>query len=91
MNKLKDLKTFQVLKSDEEAERFIDEADLSEYDFSQFRPAYFEFEKKSAQINMRVPEPLLKAVKSMAKSRGIPYTRLIRETLERAVEDFRAK
>jgi predicted DNA binding CopG/RHH family protein len=31
------------------------------------------------QINMRVPKPLLAAVKARAKARGIPYTRFIRE------------
>jgi len=34
---------------------------------------------------MRVPGPLLAAVKARAKARGIPYTRFIRETLERAM------
>jgi predicted DNA binding CopG/RHH family protein len=34
---------------------------------------------------MRLPAPLLAALKAMAKDRGIPYTRLIREALERAV------
>jgi predicted DNA binding CopG/RHH family protein len=46
---------------------------------------HFEFAKKDKQINMRLPAPLLAALKSMAKDRGIPYTRLIREALERAV------
>jgi predicted DNA binding CopG/RHH family protein len=32
-----------------------------------------------------VPKLLLAAVKARAKARGIPYTRLIRETLERAM------
>jgi len=32
-----------------------------------------------------VPRPLLAAVKARAKARGIPYTRFIRETLERAM------
>ena len=40
---------------------------------------------KGLQINMRVPKPLLAAVKARAKARGIPYTRFIRETLEQAV------
>ena len=38
------------LKTDEEAERFVAEADLSEYDLSGFKPARFEFEKKSARV-----------------------------------------
>jgi predicted DNA binding CopG/RHH family protein len=72
------------LASDAQAERFL-EQDLSGLDFSQFRPARFEFEKKGAQLNMRLPQPLLDAVKRRAKLRGIPYTRFIREVLERAV------
>jgi len=72
------------LRTDEEAEAFL-EQDLSHLDFSQFKPARFEFEKKDEQLNMRVPKPLLDAVKARAKARGIPYTRLIRETLEQAL------
>lgn len=73
------------LKSDSEAEAFLAQ-DLSALDFSQFQPVRFEFEKKNDQINMRVPRSLLVLVKARAKERGIPYTRLIRETLERAME-----
>jgi predicted DNA binding CopG/RHH family protein len=72
------------LRTDEQAEAFLTQ-DLSNLDFSQFKPARFEFEKKDEQINMRVPKPLLAAVKARAKARGIPYTRFIRETLEQAV------
>jgi predicted DNA binding CopG/RHH family protein len=72
------------LRSDEQAEVFLAQ-DLSKLDFSQFKPTRFEFEKKDEQINMRVPRPLLAAVKARAKSRGIPYTRFIRETLEQAI------
>ena len=72
------------LKTDRQAEAFLAQ-DLSNLDFSQFKPARFEFEKKDEQINMRVPKPLLEAVKARARARGIPYTRFIRETLERAM------
>jgi len=72
------------LKTDSQAEAFLAQ-DLSDLDFSQFKPAKFEFEKKDDQINMRVPKPLLEAVKARAKARGIPYTRFIREMLERAI------
>ena len=72
------------LKSDKEAETFLDQ-DLSGLDFSQFRPVRFEFEKKTARVNMRLPQPLLDAVKKRATSRRIPYQRFIREALERAV------
>jgi len=72
------------LRSDREAEKFLAQ-DLSGLDFAQFKPVRFEFEAKDEQINMRVPKPLLAAVKARAKARGIPYTRFIRETLERAI------
>ena len=72
------------LRTDEQAEAFLAQ-DLSNLDFSQFKTVRFEFEKKDEQINMRVPKPLLAAVKARAKARGIPYTRFIRETLEQAV------
>lgn len=75
------------LTTDEEAERFVDEADLSEYDLSGFKPMQFEFEKKSARVNMRLPEPLLDAVKAKARARGIPYQRFIREAIERALAE----
>ncbi len=79
------LKPFPRFDTDEAAERFVETADLSEYDFSGFRPTRFEFEPKAAQINMRVPQSLLDALKERARRRGIPYTRFIRELMEREV------
>ena len=78
-------KKIPTFETDEEAERFVDTADLTQYDLSGAKPVQFEFERKGAKINMRVPKPLLDAVKARAKARGIPYTRFIRETLEQAV------
>jgi predicted DNA binding CopG/RHH family protein len=72
------------LTTDEEAEAFL-EQDLSDLDFSQFKPVRFEFARKDARVNMRLPEPLLEAVKERAKARGIPYQRFIREALEHEV------
>jgi predicted DNA binding CopG/RHH family protein len=78
-------KKIPVLKTDDEAGRFVDTADLSEYDLSGFKRVHFEFQKKTAQLNMRVPKPLLDAVKKRAKARGIPYTRFVREAVEHAL------
>jgi predicted DNA binding CopG/RHH family protein len=71
-------------RSDEEAAAFL-EQDLSDLDFRAFKPAHFEFEKKEAQVNMRLPKSLLDAVKRRSAARGIPYTRFIREALETAL------
>ncbi|MGE4450155.1 CopG family antitoxin [Castellaniella sp.] len=68
-------------ESDQEAEAFLDQ-DLSDLDFSQFKPMRFELEPKSASLNMRLPAALLDAVKARAKARGIPYTRYVRMLLE---------
>ena len=71
-----------TFKSDAEAAAFLDQ-DLSDLDFSQFKPVSFEFGNKDAQLNMRVPKPLLDAVKRKAQARGMPYTRYIRELMEK--------
>jgi predicted DNA binding CopG/RHH family protein len=71
-------------KTDEEVEAFLDQ-DLSDLDFSQFKRVHFEFAKKTAQVNMRLPEALLEAVKERSVARGIPYTRFIREAVEHAI------
>ena len=71
-----------TLTTDEAAERSVAEADLTAYDLAAFTPTHFEFEKKAAQINMRVPKPLLDAVKTRAAARGIPFTRYIRMLME---------
>ncbi|WP_421761409.1 CopG family antitoxin [Devosia sp.] len=70
------------MTTDDEAETFLMQ-DLSALDFSQFRPMPFEFEKKEAQVNMRVPRSLLDSVKDRAKAHGVPYTRYIRMLMER--------
>ena len=72
-------------KTDKEAEDFVNSADLSKYDLSGAKAVKFEFEKKGARLNMRLPEPLLEAVKESARQRGIPYQRFIRDVLEQAV------
>lgn len=72
------------MTTDKAAENFLNQ-DLSDLDFRQFKPVQFEFEAKDARVNMRLPEPLLKAVKAKAARQGIPYQRFIRQALENAV------
>lgn len=82
-NPRKPIPSFQ---SDKDAEEFVEQADLTEYDLSGFKPMKFEFAKKEATLNLRVPSSLLQAVKAKAASQGIPYTRYVRMILE---EDLR--
>lgn len=72
------------LKTDAEAEAFL-EQDLSDLDFSKFKPMRFEFQPKDRSINLRLPESLLRAVQMKAKSQGMPYQRFIRSVLEQTV------
>ena len=71
-------------KTDKEAEAFL-EQDLSDLDFSQFKPMHFEIRPKHKSVNLRISEGLLEAVRENAKREGVPYQRFIRHVLERAV------
>ncbi len=78
------------LRSDKEAEDFVEKADLTEYDLSAMRAIRFEFQPKSERVNMRVPRQLLDAVRASAAKAGVPYQRFIRQALEDAVQRKRA-
>lgn len=80
--KLKPLPTFHT---DREAEDFVDTADLSEYDLSGGRFMRFELRRKDKQINIRMPEDMLNAVKAKAKELDVPYQRFIREAIAQAL------
>jgi predicted DNA binding CopG/RHH family protein len=71
-------------KTDEEVEAFLKQ-DLSDLDFSQFKPMRFELKPKQKSLNLRISEGLLDAVRKDAKREGIPYQHYIRQALERVV------
>jgi predicted DNA binding CopG/RHH family protein len=79
---------FPALKSDEQAEAFL-EQDLTDYlHKGNLVPASamrFEFKPKQKSLNLRISDELLNAVRKDAKREGIPYQRYIRLALERAV------
>jgi predicted DNA binding CopG/RHH family protein len=79
-------KKLPKLRSDKEAEDFVANSDLTEYDLSGMRVVRFEFQPKSERVNMRLPRPLLDAVKATAAKAGVPYQRFIRQALENAVQ-----
>ncbi len=82
-------KKIPSFETDEEAEAFVAEADLSEYDLSGATLVRFELKRKDKSINLRLPEDLLNAVRDRAAKEGIPYQRFIRMALERAVQPRR--
>jgi predicted DNA binding CopG/RHH family protein len=80
-------KPIPSFRTDAEAEKFVDTADLSEYDLSGGQIVHFELKPKDKSINLRLPEKLLEAVRSRAQHAGIPYQRFIRMALERALQE----
>jgi predicted DNA binding CopG/RHH family protein len=79
-------KTIPTFKTDEEAERFVASADLSEFDLAG-QYVKFELKPKDKTISLRLPEALLNEVRLRAQRAGMPYQRFIRLALERAVHD----
>ncbi len=79
-------KAIPTFKTDKEAEDFVANADLTEYDLSGGHFVRFEMKRKDKSVNLRLPEQLLEAVRRRARDAGIPYQRFIRMALERAVQ-----
>ena len=80
-------KTIPTFRTDEEAERFVDAADLSEYDLSGGQVVHFELKPKDKSVNLRLAAQLLQAVRNRASRAGIPYQRFIRMALEAALRE----
>lgn len=79
----KSKKPWPTLPTDEAADAFVTNADLSQYDWSAAEPVRYEFERKAAAFNMRLPQALLDAMKNKAASKGVPFTRYVRMLIEK--------
>jgi predicted DNA binding CopG/RHH family protein len=77
--------------SDEAARQFVAEADLTAFDLTGGTVVRYEFQPKTADVHLRMPKPLLDAVKAEAVRAGVPYQRFIRQTLEEALETARRR
>ena len=77
-------KKIPEIMTDKQAEKII-ENDLSDLDFSQFRPVQFEYKPKNRQVNLRMSEELLAAVKIKAENEGMSYQRYIRQAVENSL------
>ena len=78
-------KTIPSFATDDEAENFVDTADLSEYDLKGTF-VRFELKPKDRTVSLRLPETLLDAVRARADRDGVPYQRFIRLAVERALQ-----
>lgn len=78
-------KPIPTFKTDRQAEEFVANADLSEYDLSGGQIVRFEMRPKDKAVSLRLPEKLLDAVRGAAKREGVPYQRFIRMAIESAL------
>ncbi len=75
-------KNIPKFKTDEEAAVFLDQ-DLTDYlNAENFVRVRFELRKKDKSITLRIPDPLLVELKSVAEKKGVAYQKLIREAIE---------
>ena len=75
-------KKFPDLRSDEEADAWLQSADLSEYDLSGMKKVRFELARKDASISLRLPAALLATLKANAARANMPTQRFIRMMIE---------
>jgi len=75
-------KKFPDFKSDDEADAWLQGADLTEYDLSDMKKVRFELARKDASISLHLPAALLATLKAQAAKANIPTQRLIRMLIE---------
>ena len=90
MKNKKTFKNLPSLESDQEAERFVAEADLSQFDLSGFKSMDFELEKKDVNISIRFSQGQLHQVRAEAEKRNVPYQRFIRQLIQRGLATLKA-
>lgn len=81
------LMKFPPLTTHQEAEDFLENADLLEFDLSTMKPVRFELAPKDERLTIRVPATLLAQLKAEAKKLKMPYGRFIRMKLEHSLEN----
>ncbi len=73
---------FPDLNSDEQADEWLQAADLTDYDLSDMRKVRFELARKDRSISLRLPAALLATLKAEAVKANMPTQRLIRMMIE---------
>jgi predicted DNA binding CopG/RHH family protein len=84
-------KKFPDLKTDEEADDWLQSADLTDYDLSEMKKVRFELAPKDASISLRLPAGLLATLKARAAEANMPTQRFIRVLIEAQLSEGGAK
>ena len=88
MGNAKTPKSWPTLTTDETAVKFVDEADLSEFDGSRAVTVTMEFRKKNDQLNIRMPEDELTKIRAAADREGMPLSRFVRLMIARGMQSI---
>ncbi|MCB8837296.1 CopG family antitoxin [Aurantimonas sp. VKM B-3413] len=81
------LKPMPQFATDEEAERFVDEADLSEYDLSGFKPVKMSRRSDNSTYSISMPSELLYRIDDRARSRNISIDEYILDLIRKDLGD----
>lgn len=84
-------KKFPDLKGDDEADTWLQSADLTEYDLADMKKVRFELARKDASISLRLPAALLASLRAEAVKANMPTQRLIRMLIEAQLAERTAK
>jgi predicted DNA binding CopG/RHH family protein len=84
-------KKFPDLKTDEEADDWLQSADLTDYDLSEMKKVRFELAPKDTSISLRLPAGLLATLKARAAEAKMPTQRFIRVLIEAQLSEGTAK
>ena len=91
MSDSKTPKPWPTLPTDDAAAKFVNEADLSEFDWSQTIPVTMEFRKENGQLNVRMPEDELMKVRAAADREGMPLSRFVRLMISRGMQSIQTQ
>ncbi len=75
-------KKFPDFQTDDEADAWLQTADLTEYDLSDLKKVRFELARKDKAISLRLPAALLATLKAEAARANMPTQRFIRMMIE---------
>ena len=78
-------KSWPSLTTDEEAERFVAEADLTDYDWSVAELVRFEFVGDNDHVDLKMPKAKIDAVDDAARKRGVSRDDFIRQAIDKAL------
>ena len=80
-------KTFPDFATDAEAEAFVDDADLSEFDFSDMKSMSIVRRGEARAVHLTLPSRLIDELERRAEEAGIPFQRCGELAIGRSLRD----